>query len=257
MAEYLVENKFFYNTKDTLELISFLERDNIITEVKKGFYKFVKVKEIEGNISYNKNEKRKIFNVFEHTLSEILEYEQEHSKKQINVPFILYHLTEQVIKRGGYETQGIFRVSTSQKKLEFYAQKFAEHQSYSLEISDDAHVPANLLKHFLRCIPEPAIPDYSKAMIFANQAPTPQVMDDFLDSLPITNQNVIKFLSQFISTFSGHEERTKMNFDSLAILFTPILLVNPTTNVLALVVSQQIEIAFIKNLFNYINNRSN
>eukprot|EP01091_Cochliopodium_minus_P002080 TRINITY_DN11992_c0_g1_i1.p1 TRINITY_DN11992_c0_g1~~TRINITY_DN11992_c0_g1_i1.p1 ORF type:complete len:646 (+),score=165.05 TRINITY_DN11992_c0_g1_i1:149-2086(+) len=252
LALYLVENKFFYYTQDSLELISRLEQDHIIVEIKKGFYKLIKIdkeKEKDSSIGY----KNEAFNVYEHTLSEIVEYEQEHHKKNLSIPYILYYLTEQVIKRGGTQTEGIFRVSTGQKKMDFYSQKIADHQSYSLDPSEDAHVPANLLKHFLRCIPEPVIPDYTSAMVFANQSHSPKTFNDFLNSLPQTNQNVLKFMSQFIHTMISHESLTKMSFDSFAILFTPIVLINPTTDVLTLLVQQQIEIHFVKGLINHIN----
>ena len=159
-----------------------------------------------------------------------------------------------MIKRGGAQTEGIFRISISNKKLSFYANKIAEHQSYAIEESEEPHVPACLLKYFLRAIPEPVIPNYDKAVALGFMDYSPTEYEKFLRSLPLVNQNVLKFLSHFFTSLcsEGNLPHTKMNLENYIIVLAPSILCNPSSSLVNLLVSQQAEICFLKKLFQHI-----
>jgi len=72
---------------------------------------------------------------------------------------------------------------------------------YTVDASVDPHVPANLLKMWLRDLPEPVIPfDLYKICIdrAASCSNDPSIMADIVEHLPDLNREIIMYLIAFV-----------------------------------------------------------
>jgi Rho GTPase-activating protein 39 len=90
---------------------------------------------------------------------------------------------------------------------------------------DDCHVPASLLKLWLRELEEPLIPErlYNDCLACAND---PEKVVDMVKQLPTINRRVILFVISLLQLFlqDSIQSVTKMNSINLALVMAPNLL---------------------------------
>lgn len=171
--------------------------------------------------------------------------------KELKVPVVLTHLIAAIRQLGGYSTEGIFRLSASQEALTRLRKQF-DQGDYTVKV-DSPHIPAGLLKQWLRELAEPLIPTpkYPDAIAIARNAdapPTDAQITAFVRSLPDINQRVLIELGKMTSQISSLASVNKMTFSNLAIVFAPGILRNPSEEPAELLENSKFETLFTKRL---------
>lgn len=171
---------------------------------------------------------------------------QQRTYADAKVPIILPFLADGIIALGGTRTEGTWRVSgdgdtVSDLKVRIekgYYNLEGEHVFCSLtRISlntcillsspgiDDCHVPASLLKLWLRELEEPLIPTdmYNECLASAKD---PDQVVDIVRRLPTINRRVVLFVISLLQLFlqDNIQTVTKMNSVNLALVMAPNLL---------------------------------
>uniref|UniRef100_A0A6V3J855 Rho-GAP domain-containing protein n=1 Tax=Lotharella globosa TaxID=91324 RepID=A0A6V3J855_9EUKA len=128
--------------------------------------------------------------VFNSSLNEIME-SQKKMHPELKVPRIIIALTDAVERLGGYKVEGIFRVPASVKDLE-QLKELMRKGDYKVNEGTSPHVPACLLKDFLRKLRDSLIPDahYEKCVDLSKAGNTieAKAFEGILSSLPSVNR---------------------------------------------------------------------
>ena len=153
------------------------------------------------------------------------------------IPRILPVLLSAIESLGGFTAEGIFRLSVSSDEL-LSARKRLEKGEYALSSIDSPHVPAALLKAWLRDLSSPLIPStlYAQSIELGKLSPS-SFFDDpntahitaltqLVSSLPQLNRRVLYVLLTFLCRLSDPQwvEASRMSVMNLAIVFAPGLL---------------------------------
>ncbi len=149
---------------------------------------------------------------------------QERTYSHLQIPIILPFLADGILALGGTKSEGIFRIpgdgdSVSELKIRI------EQGFYNLEGVDDPHVPASLLKLWLRELADPLVPTelYNDCVACARE---PEACVAMVARLPTINRRVVLFVISFLQLFL--EEKimgvTKMTAANLALVMAPNLL---------------------------------
>jgi len=187
----------------------------------------------------------KIPNVFQSSLENIMR-RQRMASPDARVPKIMDVLIEAMMNFQATETEGIFRVPTSLAELEMLRKQFNT-GDYACAAMRDAHLPACLLKMWLRELTEALIPDY-----YYNNALYCQTFEErqsLLKSLPDDNYHVINRLFELVYILSKHAAVTKMDLNNLAMVFSPCFLRCPATDPLVVMENLPREGTFVRNCF--------
>ncbi|ELR23213.1 RhoGAP domain containing protein [Acanthamoeba castellanii str. Neff] len=163
-------------------------------------------------------------------MKEIMDWQKEKGIG-LEVPQIMVHLCEGVLRLNGHSALGIFRVKGDTKRTNDLKAEL-ECNRYTLDTLNP-HDLANLLKTWLRELPDPLIPFelQPKCLAVADTVqPTLQVVNTKLHPL---NKKALLYLVEFLRTFLAPEVegRTKMNLANLATIFGPNLLRAPDAEV--------------------------
>lgn len=179
----------------------------------------------KGNKKPTKDEivqaQRSIFNpsMFGNTLQEIMSL-QEVKYPDRRLPWIMTTLSDQVLKLGGNQTEGIFRVpgdidEVNTLKVQIDRWNVPNNMR-------DPHVPGSLLKLWYRELEEPLIPDqYYDLCIRTFNSPVDA--EAVVHSLPEINRLCLSYLIKFLQIFSQSENSsvTKMDSNNLAMVMAP------------------------------------
>ena len=91
----------------------------------------------------------------------------------------------------------------------------------------DIYTVADLLKLFLRLLPQPIIPVeiYYHYFLAGTLIDDKQIYISYLSSLikllPVDNRNVLEYLCKFFKKVADHSDKNKMTASNLAIIFAP------------------------------------
>ncbi|KAM4617685.1 rho GTPase-activating protein 1 isoform 1-T2 [Discoglossus pictus] len=125
-------------------------------------------------------------------------------------------------------TEGIFRRSASTQVVREVQQKYNMGIPVSFEGYDDVHLPAVILKTFLRELPEPLLTYnlYNYVVGFSSLEEEKRVESSrqTLQTLPEENYEVLRFLITFLVQVSDNSAANKMTTTNLAVVFGPNLL---------------------------------
>jgi hypothetical protein len=149
---------------------------------------------------------------------------QERTYPTQKVPIVLPFLADGVLALGGTKAEGIFRVPGDSDAVASLKMRL-DRGAYTLEGVDDPHVPASLLKLWLRELVDPLVPSemYNDCIAFANDA---EACCAAVERLPTANRRVVLFVISFLQLFL--DERvlavTKMTSANLALVMAPNLL---------------------------------
>lgn len=142
-----------------------------------------------------------------------------------NIPVIVQLLCKAVVRLGGFNREGIFRLAGSVEKVEL-ARKNLEKRDYSDIMKSgavtDALVAADLLKQWLRAMEEPLVEYkvYNHAVDCGNRRKK-EMLKDVLLKLSIANRCVLLYLACFFNQLSQNFKVTKMGTANLAIVIMP------------------------------------
>ncbi|KAJ2791959.1 hypothetical protein H4R21_006238 [Coemansia helicoidea] len=143
------------------------------------------------------------------------------------IPLVLEHLTAQIVRLGGRRTEGLFRVPADADAVAM-ARLRLEAGCLDAPCDGDPHVPASLLKEWLRDLAEPLIPE----ALYAHCVAAPADAAAVLARIPPASLRVLHFLLAFFATLlrADVQARTKMDAANLALIFGPTLLRNPASD---------------------------
>uniref|UniRef100_A0A7M4FZU5 Rho GTPase activating protein 1 n=1 Tax=Crocodylus porosus TaxID=8502 RepID=A0A7M4FZU5_CROPO len=125
-------------------------------------------------------------------------------------------------------TEGIFRRSANTQVVREVQQKYNMGMPVHFEQYEAFHLPAVILKTFLRELPEPLLTFnlYSHVVNFQNVEETNRVdtVRKILQMLPEENYQVLHLLTAFLVQVSAQSDMNKMTNTNLAVVFGPNLL---------------------------------
>ncbi len=181
---------------------------------------------------------------------------QEESYPALTMPRIVPFLIAKVKERGGYLTEGIFRISFQKEALNEMRKQF---DSGNYEVtSSSPHAPAALLKEWLRdlydaLVPTDLYPEAIKAAKVMGDI-APASLKAIYDRLEPVNQSVLRELALMAKAISSPEYHAvnRMTMENVAIVFAPSMLRNPSEDPLELLQNTKFETRFTAAFFTYI-----
>jgi hypothetical protein len=217
---------------------------------------------VDYDLPWNKTEKGKgkgssrPDGVLTYSLSKLMEIERS-SNPSAKVPQLFTALVEGIKYHNGFKTEGIFRISPGVTDLDALRNDINS-GIYNIDVID-AHVPAALLKEWLRQLPEPLIPMslYEDCInLGRNDTQTVESYVEILSKTDDCNRNVIFELLEFIKEMAKpeYEEHTKMGLKNLAIVFAPSFLRSKFDDLSMILKNNSAELQFVSNLVNLYDN---
>lgn len=199
---------------------------------------------VQGSASEGEEEKTKI------------EAEKEHASKSVEVPVIVADCMDYILKHNGRDEAGIFRLAGNRDIMAHIVGEYDAHFSLaaaspgSVNITNafvdrdrdlppspsselnDVNDAANILKQFLRALPEPLIPftAYTE-WVQLGQKLRQTESDENIEALrvlcaklPIQCNNLLQYLAFHLAYITENSDVNKMTEHNLAIVFAPNLL---------------------------------
>uniref|UniRef100_A0A8C5MJ55 Rho GTPase activating protein 1 n=1 Tax=Leptobrachium leishanense TaxID=445787 RepID=A0A8C5MJ55_9ANUR len=132
------------------------------------------------------------------------------------------------LQQNALSTEGIFRRSASTQVVREVQQKYNMGVPFSFRDYEDVHLPAVILKTFLRELPEPLLTFdlYSFVVSFSSMEGEVKVEStrQILQTLPTENYEVLRFITAFLVQVSARSTENKMTNTNLAVVFGPNLM---------------------------------
>ncbi|XP_062511693.1 uncharacterized protein LOC134187556 isoform X2 [Corticium candelabrum] len=143
------------------------------------------------------------------------------------VPRLVVKICE-FIEQEGMDLEGVFRVSGNQKIVEKLKAEFDTRGDADLMIVQDVAAVASVLKHFLRELPVPLIPNEMKPQFLGvyaknqdNQEACAKELATLVSHLPAAHFQLLKYVLKFLVKVAHNEPQNKMGIIPLAIVFGP------------------------------------
>ncbi len=180
---------------------------------------------------------------------------QRQSKPHLKLPLILTTLVAKVDELGGFQTEGIFRLSADANEQKDLRAKI-EGGDYSCKGVTSPHVTAGLLKEWLRGLKEVIVPDamYDECVELCvhversggMSAPLQDKLESILSRIPRINFQVLEQLVWVVVKASSPANvlLTKMTEKNMAIVFAPSILKNPSSDPMSMLRNAKYEIDF-------------
>ncbi|KAL8278805.1 hypothetical protein RQP46_008874 [Phenoliferia psychrophenolica] len=135
-----------------------------------------------------------------------------------------------MLKESATSTEGIFRVSGSNKRINQLQEVFDSPPRYGKDLDwtpYTVHDAASVLRRYLNMMPEPVIPQdlYRE---FTGVLQNPQPLSDsiaayrhLISLLPPTSRYLLLYLLDFLSVFARYSHQNLMTASNLAVVFQP------------------------------------
>lgn len=152
---------------------------------------------------------------------------REKSANKEKVPLVVRE-TIAFLQEHALSTEGIFRRSANTQIVKEVQHKYNLGVPVNFEQYEDVHLPAVILKTFLRELPEPLLTFrlFDDVVSFYNIEENSRLesLRKTLQTLPEENYEVLRFLTAFLVQVSENQEHNKMTNVNLAVCFGPNLL---------------------------------
>lgn len=156
-----------------------------------------------------------------------LQHLREKNPEQEPIPLVLRE-TVAYLQAHALTTEGIFRRSANTQVVREVQQKYNMGLPVDFDQYNELHLPAVILKTFLRELPEPLLTFdlYSHVVGFLNIDESQRVEATLqaFQMLPEENYLVLRFLTAFLVQISALCDQNKMTNTNLAVVFGPNLL---------------------------------
>ncbi|XP_065166531.1 rho GTPase-activating protein 39 [Atheta coriaria] len=181
--------------------------------------------------------------LFGNTLREVMQLQASRWPNR-KLPWPQVELSQQVLRLQGRTTEGIFRVSADVDEV---SRLKAQMDRWEFSEPSDAHVPANLLKLWLRELYEPLIPDHLYPEC-VQEPMTARKACDLVLRLPTLHRMVLCYLIRFLQSFDKPDvvQHTKMDAANMAMVFAPNCLRCTATDPRTMFDNARKEMAFMK-----------
>merc|ERR1711988_398682 len=142
---------------------------------------------------------------------------------------IVMELAIHHIQTHGLQSEGIFRLSAQTSVVEQVILQSNHGIEVDFEnIGDSVNVAAQVLKQFLRDLPEPLFPFAFYSKILASQEMTlpsrMEMLKSLVHSLPSVNFRCLYSLLSLLQQVASFEQENKMTLNNLVTMFAPALL---------------------------------
>eukprot|EP00475_Leptophrys_vorax_P045667 TRINITY_DN9569_c0_g1_i1.p1 TRINITY_DN9569_c0_g1~~TRINITY_DN9569_c0_g1_i1.p1 ORF type:complete len:315 (+),score=86.59 TRINITY_DN9569_c0_g1_i1:133-945(+) len=177
-------------------------------------------------------------------------------------PLVVTVLLDKIRSLRGLQTEGIFRLSPDYNALQKFKNEVFR-GVYTLEGVTDPHLPAELLKTWLRTLKEPVIPTvlYDDCLKIgqafnASTGLSDNFREDFASlhqKFPPPTQKVLARISGFVEEATRQENAvTRMSVETFSILFAPGLMRSPSGDLMVQLANNSKESSFVAGLFQYL-----
>lgn len=144
-----------------------------------------------------------------------------------NIPPLVVRSVE-YLKEHGLEVEGIFRRTANATRLKEVQKMFNEGQAVDFGQVGDIHIPAVILKTFLRELQQPIMtfdlyPSIMKIHTLSKDEQIVETQRILLTELPEINYEVLKYIIEFLTWVAAKSDVNKMTAPNLAIVFGPNL----------------------------------
>ncbi|XP_010632647.1 rho GTPase-activating protein 8 [Fukomys damarensis] len=150
-----------------------------------------------------------------------LQYLREKNQGELIPPVL--RLTVTYLREKGLHTEGLFRRSASAQTVRQVQRLLDQGKPVNFDDYGDIHVPAVILKTFLRELPQPLLTfeAYERIVDITSVESSLRVTHcrQILQSLPEHNSAVLRYLMAFLHTVSQQSILNKMNSSNLACVF--------------------------------------
>ncbi|KAL6075192.1 DEAD (Asp-Glu-Ala-Asp) box polypeptide 51 [Balamuthia mandrillaris] len=191
------------------------------------------------------------------TLEEVM-LQQKEFYPHLPLPIILTTLCHAILVLEGPTTEGIFRVPGTTLQVEAFMSNLTK-GICDFNITNDPHVPASLLKGWMKGLYEPVIPVSFHGDCKASHD-NPEESMRIVSKLSSARRRVVYFIVQFLQTFFLLQERveqTRMTAENMATMFTPCFfgdVKSAATADIAKIVEEHEQLSkFLVNLFKHMN----
>lgn len=160
----------------------------------------------------------------------IIHPDEFYEKHFINgIPIVIYTVIKYLLRKG-LDTEGIFRIPASQSELEAIKQRYDKGEKVDYDndkICSSPHVPAGVLKKYLRDLPEPLLTfeSYETLKTAYSSVKDPEQrlirLRSVMDLLPPLNYDCLSLLSHFLKIVSENSNINKMTVVNLSICLAP------------------------------------
>jgi len=168
-----------------------------------------------------------------------------------NLPSILKFLVEQTIKHGGTHARGIFRLAADKAFIQAFTLR-ADCEGEFMEVKDPID-GGQLIKNWLRALPEPVIP----TALYEEIVKPNQALKTF-EKLQEPNKTVVGFVIKFLQfmnrpMFVGE---TMMGASNLSSMFAPCLIRCPYRDLSKSLIAAEKESSFVEDLIGQLDTDS-
>ncbi|XP_029654102.2 rho GTPase-activating protein 1, partial [Octopus sinensis] len=137
--------------------------------------------------------------------------------------------TVEYLRKHALDTEGIFRRSASASVIKDVQNKINAGDAVNYAEYDNKHIPAVILKKFLRELPEPILTyDLAEPITRLYGLKEDQLVSEarqmVLEELPEENYQLLKYIITFLGEVTEHSDKNKMGADNLALIFGPNLI---------------------------------
>jgi hypothetical protein len=186
--------------------------------------------------------------IFGASLSRVMELQRAQGHEAATLPVVLTTLVDSIRSLDGVATEGIFRISAPKAQLdqlhaEFERGNYAAIRAPSVS---SPHVPAGLLKMWLRELGEPLIVAYDDAIACVSDGSATQAsVRAFYEARasPLTRQ-CVAFLVKLLVDIVRNSDENKMTVRNLAIVFAPSFLRCPSDDPMVMLTNSKYETQF-------------
>jgi len=154
-------------------------------------------------------------------------------RDQSPVPLVVYQCI-QAVDLFGLDNEGIYRISGNSTQTTQLKSRF-DHDSSSVDFrnpeafSHDVNIPANLLKLFLRELPDPlltraAYGEFLEAATITEEVQRRDRMHATVNNLPDPNYATLRAVVLHLHRVQLRTEQNRMTASNLAVIFAPTLM---------------------------------
>ncbi|CAG5094744.1 Oidioi.mRNA.OKI2018_I69.XSR.g13831.t1.cds [Oikopleura dioica] len=173
---------------------------------------------------------------------------QKEKFPELEIPWIQKELTKEIIRLGGFTTEGIFRLPGEIDKVHALKTQVEDYEIVDTS-SVDCHVACSLLKLWFRELSEPIFPlSITEEILDCSEDMESSIA--IVAKLPAENQATLLHLIRFLQTFTKPEIalKTRMDSSNLAMVMAPNLFRPVSDDPRALLDNSRREINLLRNL---------
>jgi len=189
--------------------------------------------------------------MFGASLEELHEIQKE-KFPELDVPWIQIALTREIVRLGGQQTEGIFRLAGELDKVTALKVKVEEWEVLGEDMDGDPHIACSLLKLWLREMAEPLFPtDFTPELLDASEDKDKCI--ELVKNLPELNRRSLLHLLRFLQVFARPPvpSKTRMDAANLAMVMAPNLFRPLSDDPRILLDNSRREINFLSNLIEH------